>query len=95
MKEQTLERFPLVVSLLGQLVEEREIDDERLLKLTELSHLLKEDVQINERTTQVLADVGTLGQDMLELQEAERTAFIEAKQERFVEYYSHLKQVIE
>jgi hypothetical protein len=94
-KEQTLERFPLVVSLLGQLVEEREIDGEKLLKLTELCHLLKEDVQIDERTTQVLADTGQLGQAALELEENERTAFIQAKHERFTEYYFHLKQVIE
>lgn len=95
MKEQTLERLPLLFSLLGQLLEERSADEEKLLKMTELCHLLKEDVQIGERTTQVLADIGELGQEALELEEAEQAAFIQAKEERFTEYYSHLKQVLE
>ncbi|MDQ0247917.1 hypothetical protein J2S09_005599 [Bacillus fengqiuensis] len=95
MKEQTVERLPLLFSLLGQLLEERKVDDEKLLKMTELCHLLKEDVQIGERTTQVVADIGELGQEALELQANEQAAFIQTKEERFTEYYSHLKQVIE
>lgn len=95
MKEQTLERLPLLFSLLGQLLEERNVDDEKLLKMTELCHLLKEDVQIGERTTQVVADIGELGQEALELEANEQGAFIQAKEARFAEYYLHLKQVIE
>lgn len=95
MKEQTVERLPLLFSLLGQLMEERNIDDEKLLKMTELCHLLKEDVQLGERTTQVVADIGELGQEALELEVNEQKAFIQAKEGRLTEYYSHLKQVIE
>ncbi|WP_078412808.1 hypothetical protein [Priestia abyssalis] len=95
MKEQTVERLPLLFSLLGQLLEERNADDEKLLKMTELCHLLKEDVQLGERTTQVVADIGELGQEALELEANEQEAFIQANEEHLTEYYAHLKQVIE
>jgi hypothetical protein len=90
-----MERLPLLFSLLGQLLEERNVNEEKLLKMTELCHLLKEDVQIGEQTTQVVADIGELGQEALELEANEQAAFIQAKEERLIEYYSHLKQVIE
>jgi len=90
-----MERLPLLFSLLGQLLEERNVNEEKLLKMTELCHLLKEDVQIGEQTTQVVADIGELGQEALELEVNEQAAFIQAKEERLIEYYSHLKQVIE
>ncbi|MDN4076103.1 hypothetical protein [Fictibacillus terranigra] len=94
LKTQTAERVDMLYSLLGQQLEERKYNKERVQKITELCQLLKEDVEVGEQTTEVFDDIVAVGQDALETQ-GNKESFLQSKEKELIEYYEHLKKLLE
>ncbi len=94
LKTQTAERVNMLYSLLGQQLEEKEYNKDRLQKITELCQLLKEDVEVGEQTSEVFNDIVAVGQDALETQ-GDKKSFLHSKEKELNEYYEHLKKLLE
>lgn len=92
-KAQTAERMELLQSLLGQQLQEKKYDKERIQKMTELCQLLKEDVEIGEQTSEVFDDIVAIGQDTLETPKEDKNVFLKTKESELIEYYNHLKNL--
>ncbi|MDN4527258.1 hypothetical protein [Fictibacillus fluitans] len=94
LKPQTIERVNVLYSLLGQQLQEEDYNEDRLQKITEISQLLKEDVEVGEQTTEVFDDIVSVGQDAMETKQ-DKKQFLESKSRELNEYYEHLKKLME
>lgn len=96
MKEQTKERAQLLFSMLGQIHQKKSASEDELNRLTEICHLLKEDVEVGEKTSGVLEDLCEFGAKALELPtDQKRNEFIEQEDRKLEEYYEHFKKLFE
>ena len=96
MKAQTKERAQLLYSMLGQILQKKSSSEDELNKLTEISQLLKEDVEIGNKTTGVLDDLTKFGASGLEKKtDQERNDFIKQEDRKLQEYYEHFKMLFE
>jgi hypothetical protein len=96
MKAQTKERAQLLYTMLGQIHQKKSSSEDELNKLTEISQLLKEDVEIGKKTSGVLADLTEFGTNALEKKnDQERNNYIEQEDRKLKEYYEHFKMLFE
>ncbi|MCM3719419.1 hypothetical protein [Fictibacillus phosphorivorans] len=96
MKPQTKERAELVYSMLGQIIEKQSGTEQEFNRLTEICQLLKEDIEIGEKTSGVLDDLSELGGKALDFNSDEqREAFIKQEGRKLEEYHEHFKALFE
>jgi hypothetical protein len=95
-KSQTKERAQLLYSMLGQIQQKQSASEDELNRLTEMSQLLKEDVEVGERTTGVLEDLSEFGENALQQSsDEERNRYIKDESRKLEEYYEHFKKLFE
>jgi hypothetical protein len=95
-KTQTQERAQLLFSILGQIKQKESASIEELNRLTEVCHLLKEDVEVGEKTSGVVEDVCSFGMMAMDLpNEQQREDYIKKEERRLEEYYEHFKKLFE
>lgn len=96
MKPQTKERAELIYSMLGQIRQKKSASENELNRLTELCQLLKEDVEVGEKTSGVLDDLCEFGEKAMELStDDQRIEFIQQEDRKLDEYYEHFKILFE
>ncbi|MBY6038306.1 hypothetical protein KUV80_16790 [Fictibacillus nanhaiensis] len=96
MKTQTKERAQLLFSMLGQVLQKKSATEKELNRLTEVCQLLKEDVEVGEKTSGVLVDLCAFGEKALELStDTQREDFINQEDRKLEEYYEHFKRLFE
>jgi hypothetical protein len=96
MKPQTKERAELIYSMLGQIIQKKSASEEEINRLTEICQLLKEDVEVGEKTSGVLDDLCEFGGKALELtSDKQREEFIQQEDRKLEEYYEHFKTLFE
>jgi hypothetical protein len=96
MKPQTKERAELIYSMLGQIHQKKSASENELNRLTELCQLLKEDVEVGEKTSGVLDDLCDFGEKAMELStDDQRIEFIQQEDRKLDEYYEHFKILLE
>lgn len=96
MKPQTKERAELIYSMLGQIHQRKSASENELNRLTEICQLLKEDVEVGEKTSGVLNDLCEFGENALELStDGQRNDFIKQEDRKLEEYYEHFKILFE
>jgi hypothetical protein len=96
MKPQTKERAELIYSMLGQIHQKKSASENELNRLTELCQLLKEDVEVGEKTSGVLDDLCEFGEKAMELStDDQRIEFIQQEDRKLDEYYEHFKILFE
>jgi hypothetical protein len=95
-KEQTKMRIEILYDLIGQQKEDNQFDKERLLKMTEICHLLKEDVEVGEQTSQIIEEIGDYGQEALKQNEdLQKEQYLKANERKMNDHYLYLKKVME
>lgn len=96
MKPQTKERAELIYSKLGLILQKKSASENELNRLTEICQLLKEDVEVGEKTSGVLDDLCEFGEKAMELStDAERNDFIQQEGRKLNEYYEHFTILFE
>jgi hypothetical protein len=96
MKSQTKERAELIYSMLGQIHQKKSASENELNRLTELCQLLKEDVEVGEKTSGVLDDLCEFGEKAMERStDDQRIEFIQQEDRKLDEYYEHFKILLE
>jgi hypothetical protein len=96
MKPQTKERAELIFSMLGQIIQKKSASENELNRLTEICQLLKEDVEVGEKTSGVLDDLCEFGEKALKLDsDKQREEFIQQEDRKLEEYYEHFKILLE
>ncbi len=96
MKPQTKERAELISSMLGQIIQKKSASENELNRLTEICQLLKEDVEVGEKTSRVLDDLCEFGEKALQLDsDKQREEFIQQEDRKLEEYYEHFKILLE
>lgn len=96
MKSQTKERAELIYSMLGQIIQKKSASEKEINRLTEICQLLKEDVEVGEKTSGVLDDLCEFGGKALELDsDKQRDEFIQQEDRKLEEYYEHFKILLE
>jgi hypothetical protein len=96
MKPQTKERAELIYSMLGQINQSRSANKDEINRLTEICQLLKEDVEVGEKTSGVLDDLCEFGEKAMELStDEQRNDFIKQEDRKLNEYYEHFKILFE
>lgn len=96
MKTQTKERAQLLFSILGQIKQKESASIEELNRLTEVSQLLKEDVEVGEKTSGVAEDLTEFGTKAMELStDTERNDYMKREDRKLEEYYEHFKMLLE
>ncbi|MBH0163073.1 hypothetical protein [Fictibacillus sp. 26RED30] len=96
MKTQTKERAQIIYSMLEEIHQKKNINEEQLNKLTEVAQLLKEDVEIGEKTSGVLDDMSEFGEKALQLSsEQQLDDYLKQEDQKVEEYYDHFKMLFE
>lgn len=94
MKTQTKERAQIIYLMLEEISLKKNASKEQLNRLTEIAQLLKEDVEIGEKTSGVLDDISEFGEKALKLSsEKEMNDFIKQEDRKIEEYYEHFKML--
>lgn len=94
MKIQTKERAQIIYSMLEEISLNKNASQEQLNRLTEIAQLLKEDVEIGEKTSGVLDDISEFGEKALKLSsEKEMNDFLKQEDRKLEEYYEHFKML--
>jgi hypothetical protein len=92
MKTQTKERAQIIYLMLEEISLKKNASKEQLNRLTEIAQLLKEDVEIGEKTSGVLDDISEFGEKALKLSsEKEMNDFLRREDRKTEEYYEHFK----
>ncbi|ANC75519.1 hypothetical protein ABE65_001020 [Fictibacillus phosphorivorans] len=96
MKTQTKERARIIYSMLEDIHQNKTVSEEQLNKLTEVAQLLKEDVEIGEKTSGVLDDMSEFGEKALQLSsEQQINDFLKQEDRKVEEYYDHFKMLFD
>ncbi|MFC0236082.1 hypothetical protein [Fictibacillus phosphorivorans] len=96
MKTQTKERAQIIYSMLEEIHQKKNINEEQLNKLTEVAQLLKEDVEIGEKTSGVLDDMSEFGEKALQLSSDQQLDdYLKQEDQKVEEYYDHFKMLFE
>ncbi|MBN3552814.1 hypothetical protein JYA63_00870 [Fictibacillus nanhaiensis] len=96
MKTQTKERAQIIYSMLEDIHQNKSVSEEQLNKLTEVAQLLKEDVEIGEKTSGVLDDMSEFGEKALQLSsEQQLNDFLKQEDRKVEEYYDHFKMLFD
>ncbi|MBH0176036.1 hypothetical protein IHV09_20930 [Fictibacillus sp. 23RED33] len=96
MKIQTKERAQIIYSMLKEIHQNKNINEEQINKLTEVAQLLKEDVEIGEKTSGVLDDMSEFGEKALQLSsEQQLDDYLKQEDQKVEEYYDHFKMLFE
>ncbi|MQR93875.1 hypothetical protein [Fictibacillus phosphorivorans] len=96
MKTQTKERAQIIYSMLEDIHQNKTVSEEQLNKLTEVAQLLKEDVEIGEKTSGVLDDMSEFGEKALQLSsEQQINDFLKQEDRKVEEYYDHFKMLFD
>ncbi|MBH0167443.1 hypothetical protein IHV12_21215 [Fictibacillus sp. 7GRE50] len=96
MKTQTKERAQIIYSMLEEIHQNKNINEEQINKLTEVAQLLKEDVEIGEKTSGVLDDMSEFGEKALQLSsEQQLNDYLKQEDQKVEEYYDHFKMLFE
>lgn len=96
MKTQTKERAQIIYLMLEEISLKKNTSKEQLNRLTEIAQLLKEDVEIGEKTSGVLDDISEFGEKALKLSsEKEMNDFLKQEDRKIEEYYEHFKMLFE
>ncbi|MBH0158924.1 hypothetical protein IHV10_21320 [Fictibacillus sp. 5RED26] len=96
MKTQTKERAQIIYSMLEEIHQNKNINEEQINKLTEVAQLLKEDVEIGEKTSGVLDDMSEFGEKALQLSsEQQLDDYLKQEDQKVEEYYDHFKMLFE
>jgi hypothetical protein len=96
MKPQTKERAEIIYSMLGQINQNKSANEGEINRLTEICQLLKEDVEVGEKTSGVLDDLCEFGEKAMELStDEQRNNFIKQEGRKLDEYYEHFKILFE
>ena len=94
MKTQTKERAQIIYSMLEDIHQNKRLSEEQLNKLTEVAQLLKEDVEIGEKTSGVLDDMSEFGENALQLSsEQQLNDYLKQEDQKVEEYYEHFKML--
>ena len=94
MKTQTKERAQIIYLMLEEISLKKNTSKEQLNRLTEIAQLLKEDVEIGEKTSGVLDDISEFGEKALKLSsEKEMNDFLKQEDRKIEEYYEHFKML--
>ncbi|MBH0171783.1 MAG: hypothetical protein ACQET8_21260 [Bacillota bacterium] len=94
MKTQTKERAQIIYSMLEDIHQNKRLSEEQLNKLTEVAQLLKEDVEIGEKTSGVLDDMSEFGEKALQLSsEQQLNDYLKQEDQKVEEYYEHFKML--
>ncbi|GGB70073.1 hypothetical protein [Fictibacillus barbaricus] len=94
MKTQTKERAQIIYLMLEEISLKKNASKEQLNRLTEIAQLLKEDVEIGEKTSGVLDDISEFGEKALKLSsEKEMNDFLKQEDRKIEEYYEHFKML--
>jgi len=94
MKTQTKERAQIIYSMLEDIHQNKSLSEEQLNKLTEVAQLLKEDVEIGEKTSGVLDDMTEFGEKALQLSsEQQLNDYLKQEDQKVEEYYDHFKML--
>ena len=94
MKTQTKERAQIIYSMLEDIHQNKSLNEDQLNKLTEVAQLLKEDVEIGEKTSGVLDDMSEFGEKALQLSsEQQLNDYLKQEDRKVEEYYDHFKML--
>ncbi|WP_137792125.1 hypothetical protein [Bacillus sp. E(2018)] len=94
MKTQTKERAQIIYSMLEDIHQNKTVSEEQLNKLTEIAQLLKEDVEIGEKTSGVLDDLSEFGEKALQLSSEQQVDdYLKQEDRKVEEYYDHFKML--
>jgi hypothetical protein len=94
MKAQTKERAQIIYAMLEEIHQKKNASEKELNRLTEVAQLLKEDVEIGEKTSGVLDDLTELGEKALHFSsEKQMNDYIKQEDRKLEEYYDHFRML--
>ncbi|TLS35365.1 hypothetical protein [Pseudalkalibacillus caeni] len=96
MMEKAKEQMRLLFSILGQQMEQQSYDDESFRKLSEISKLLEENVEISEENRMLFDSITHYGEDALDIRDLDRRKqFINGHRDELEDFYSRLRKQLE